>query len=51
MEAVAIEVDAISAIGGTSTVPFAEVVVTLTKLKHIRLVVATVPTIEGLDTS
>ena len=29
MEAVAIELDAISAIGGTSTAPFAEVYVTL----------------------
>ena len=38
MEAVAIELDAISAISGTSTAPFAEVYVTLTKLEHIRLV-------------
>ena len=38
MEAVAIELDAISAIGGASTVPFAEVYVTLTKLEHIQLV-------------
>ena len=38
MEAVAIELDAISAISGTSTVPFAEVCVTLTKLEHIPLV-------------
>ena len=38
MEAVAIELDAISAIGGASTAPFAEVYVTLTKLEHIQLV-------------
>ena len=38
MEAVAIELDAISATSGTSTAPFAEVYVTLTKLEHIQLV-------------
>ena len=38
MEAVAIELDAISAISGTSTAPFGEVYVTLTKLEHIGLV-------------
>jgi len=38
MEAVAIELDAISAISGTSAAPFAQVVVTLTKLEHIQLV-------------
>ena len=38
MEAVAIELDAISAIGGMGTAPFAEVYVTLTKLEHIQLV-------------
>ena len=38
MEAVTIELDAISAISGTSTAPFAEVYVTLTKQEHIRLV-------------
>ena len=38
MEAVAIELDAISAISGASTAPFAEVYVTLTKLEHIQLV-------------
>ena len=38
MEAVAIELDAISAISGPSTAPFAEVYVTLTKLEHIQLV-------------
>jgi len=38
MEAVTIELDAISAISGTSTAPFAQVVVTLTKLDHIQLV-------------
>ena len=38
MEAVAIDLDAISAIGGASTAPFAEVYVRLTKLEHIHLV-------------
>ena len=38
MDAVASELDAISAISGPSTAPFAEVVVTLTKLEHIELV-------------
>ena len=38
MEAVAIEWDAISAIGRASTAPFAEVYVRLTKLEHIQLV-------------
>ena len=38
MEVVAIELDAISAISGTSAAPFAQVVVTLTKLEHIQLV-------------
>ena len=38
MEAVAIELDAISAISAPSTAPFAQVVVTLTKLEHIQLV-------------
>ena len=38
MEAVAIELDAISAISGTSAAPFAQVAVTLTKLEHIQLV-------------
>ena len=37
MEAVTIELDAISAISGTSAAPFAQVVVTLTKLEHIQL--------------
>ena len=35
MDAVASELDAISAISGPSTAPFAEVVVTLIKLEHI----------------
>ena len=38
MEAVAIELDAIAAIGGASTAPFAEAYVRLTKLEHIQLV-------------
>ena len=41
MEAETIELDAISAISaisGTSTAPFAQVVVTLIKLEHIQLV-------------
>ena len=38
MEMVATELDAISAMSGTSTVPFAQVYVTLTKLEHIELV-------------
>ena len=38
MEMVATEEDAISAMSGTSTVPFAQVYVTLTKLEHIELV-------------
>ena len=38
MEMVATEEDAISAMSGTSTVPFAQVYVTLTKLEHIQLV-------------
>ena len=38
MEAVAIELDAISAISGTSAAPFAQVAVRLTKLEHIQLV-------------
>ena len=38
MDAVASELDAISAIGGASTAPFAVVYVTLTKLEHIQLV-------------
>jgi len=38
MEAAAIELDAISTISGTSTAPFAEVYVTLSKLEHIQLV-------------
>ena len=38
MEAVATDLDAISAIGGTGTAPFAEVYVTLTKLEHVQLV-------------
>ena len=40
MEAVATELDAISAISGASTASFAEVYVTLTKLEHIQLVIA-----------
>ena len=38
MEVVATELNAISAISGTSTAPFAEAYVTLTKLEHIQLV-------------
>jgi len=38
MDAVAIELDAISAMNGTGTAPFAEVYVTLTKLEYIQLV-------------
>ena len=38
MEAVATELDATSAISAPSTAPFAQVVVTLTKLEHIQLV-------------
>ena len=38
MEMVATELNAISAISGTSTAPFAEAYVTLTKLEHIQLV-------------
>ena len=38
MELVATELNAISAISGTSTAPFAEAYVTLTKLEHIQLV-------------
>ena len=38
MAAVAIMLDAISAISGTRTAPFAEVVVTLIKQEHVELV-------------
>ena len=38
MEAVAKELDAISAVSGASTAPFALEYVTLTKLEHIQLV-------------
>ena len=38
MEAVAIELDAFSAVSGSSTAPFAQVAVTLTKLEYIQLV-------------
>ena len=50
MEAVATELDAISAIGGTSTAPFAEVYVTLTKLEHIQLVMCVFqPIVDGIS--